>query len=122
VDDDEPVLTSFKFLLVHFGYLVSDYTNSHEALEDSDEALEDFCVDPSEFNLVLIDYNMPGLSGIEMARKLRSMRKDVPIAITSGFIDTEVHLQAEAVEIHGIIPKPCEISDLKSIVSQLIAQ
>lgn len=113
VDDDEPVLTSFKFLLEHFGYLVSDYTNSSEALEA-------FCVDPSEFELVLIDYNMPGLSGIEMARKIRSIRKDLPIAITSGYIDSELRSQASALGVHDIIPKPCEIADLKKIVSRLL--
>ena len=114
VDDDEPVLTSFKFLLEHLGYLVSDYTNSREAFEA-------FCVDPSEFELVLIDYNMPGLCGIDMARKLRSMRSNLPIAITSGYIDSELRAQASALGVQDIIPKPCEIADLKAIVSRLLA-
>ncbi len=114
VDDDEPVLTSFKFLLEHLGYLVSDYTSSGEAFEA-------FCVDPSEFELVLIDYNMPGMSGIEMARKLRSIRGDVPIAITSGYIDSDLRSQATAVGVQDIISKPCEIADLRAIVSRLLA-
>jgi two-component system, cell cycle sensor histidine kinase and response regulator CckA len=114
VDDDEPVLTSFKFLLEHLGYLVSDYTNSREAFEA-------FCVDPSEFELVLVDYNMPGMSGVEMARKLRSMRSDIPIAITSGYIDADLRSQAIAVGVQDVISKPCEIADLKAIVSRLLA-
>ena len=115
VDDDEPVLASLKFLLEHFGYLVSDYANSREALEA-------FCVDPSEFELVLVDYNMPGMSGIDMARKLLSMRKDIPIAITSGYIDSELRSQASAAGVHEIIPKPCEIGDLKATVRRLLSQ
>jgi CheY-like chemotaxis protein len=115
VDDDEPVLTSLKFLLENFGYLVSDYTNSLEALEA-------FSVDPFEFELVLVDYNMPGMSGVEMASKLRSLHKEVPIAITSGYIDLDLRSQAATVGVNDIIPKPCEIGDLKAIVNRLLSQ
>jgi len=114
IDDDEAVLSSIKYLLERLGCLVSDYT-------DQREALDAFCVDPSEFELVLVDYKMPSMSGIDVAREIRIMRSDMLIAITSGYIDNELRSLAEAIDVQYLIPKPCSVNELKSIVEKLIS-
>jgi CheY-like chemotaxis protein len=43
--------------------------------------------DPSAFDVVVSDYNMPYLSGLDVARAVRDIRADLPVAIVSGFID-----------------------------------
>ncbi len=115
IDDDAPVLRSIKFLLERCGYVISDYT-------DQEKALTALRLDESRFDLVLIDYKMPGMSGIEVARAVRMIRKGLPIAITSGYIDEELRSLADEVGVQELIPKPCSGDDLIAIVGRLVGR
>jgi len=112
IDDDALVLRSMKFLLERCGYAIRDFT-------DQERALEALRLDSSGFDLVLIDYNMPGLTGIEVARAVRMIRKDLPVAITSGNIDDELRSLADDAGVQELIPKPCSRDDLIAIVARL---
>jgi len=101
-----------KFLLERCGYAIRDFT-------DQERALEALRLDSSGFDLVLIDYNMPGLTGIEVARAVRMIRKDLPVAITSGNIDDELRSLADDAGVQELIPKPCSRDDLIAIVARL---
>ena len=112
IDDDASVLRSIKFLLERRGYVISDYT-------DQEKALDALRLDSSLFDLVVIDYNMPGMSGIEVSRAVRMIRKDLPVAITSGIVDEELRSLADEVGVQQLIPKPCSGDDLIAIVERL---
>ena len=112
IDDDASVLRSIKFLLERCGYVVSDYT-------DQEVALDALRLDSSRFDLILIDYNMPGMSGIEVARAARMIRSGLPVAITSGYIDKELRSLADAAGVQELIPKPCSGDALIAIVERL---
>ena len=113
IDDDASVLRSIKFLLERCGYVVSDYT-------DQEVALDALRLDSSRFDLILIDYNMPGMSGIEVARAARMIRSGLPVAITSGYIDKELRSLADEAGVQELIPKPCSGDDLIAIVERLV--
>ncbi len=112
IDDDASVLRSIKFLLERRGYVISDYI-------DQEKALDALRLDSSLFDLVVIDYNMPGMSGIEVSRAVRMIRKDLPVAITSGTIDEELRSLADEAGVQQLIPKPCSGDDLIAIVERL---
>ncbi len=112
IDDDARVLRSIKFLLEGCGYRISDYT-------DQEKALDALRRDPTGFDLILLDYNMPGLSGIDVARAARTIRKGLPVAISSGYIDEELSSLADAVGVRELIPKPCSGDNLIAIVERL---
>lgn len=112
IDDDAFVLRSIKFLLERRGYGISDYT-------DQEKALDALRFDSSRFDLVLTDYNMPGKSGIEVARAVRMIRNGLPVAITSGYIDEELRSLADEAGVQQLIPKPCSGDDLIAIVERL---
>lgn len=112
IDDDASVLRSIKFLLERRGYVISDYT-------DQEKALDALRLDSSLIDLVVIDYNMPGMSGIEVSRAVRMIRKDLPVAITSGIVDEELRSLADEVGVQQLIPKPCSGDDLIAIVERL---
>jgi CheY-like chemotaxis protein len=112
IDDDASVLRSIKFLLERCGYGISEYT-------DPAKALDSLRLDSSRFDLMVIDYNMPSMSGTEVASAVRKIRKGMPIAITSGYIDEELRSLADEVGVQEFIPKPCSLDDLIAIVERL---
>ena len=72
LDDDESLEFLVERLLKRRGVRVSGFTDQHAALE----ALP---ADPARFDLVVTDYNMPGMSGLDVAREVRAIRDRVRI-------------------------------------------
>jgi len=115
VDDDVSVLLSVKCLLECHGHRVFEYSNQLEAIS----AIHS---NPSGFDVALIDYNMPGLSGIDLIRQLRLIRQDLPAAVTSGFVDEELLALANSTGILEVIPKPYRVEDLNTVLQRLYLQ
>ena len=99
VDDDESIVFLMRRLLERHGYRVSGYT-------DPLEALEAVRADPAQFDLVVTDYTMPGMSGLDVARALREIRADLPVALASGYITEELRAEAPAAGVIDLIYKP----------------
>lgn len=99
VDDDPAVLKSTTLLMEHQGFHVSGFS-------DQIAAMEAFRNDIGRFDLVVADYNMPCISGIEFARFVRTQRLDIPIVIISGLIDETLQTQAASVGVQELVAKP----------------
>ena len=112
LDDDESLVFLVSRLLGRRGYRISGYTDQHTALDTLRE-------DPTGFDLVVTDYNMPGLSGLDVARAVRSIRADLPVAVTSGFIDEELRAQAGGAGVRELIFKANTVEDLCDVVQRL---
>ena len=112
VDDDEAIVFLITRLLERQGYRVSGYT-------DPREALAAVRARPNEFDLAVSDYNMPGMSGLEVARALKEIRVDLPVALASGYITDELRTQAPAAGVSELIYKPNTIDDLCEAVARL---
>ena len=112
VDDDEGVVFLMARLLERQGYRVSAYTEAHAAVE----AVR---ADPEAFDLVVTDYNMPGMSGLDVARVLREVRADLPLALASGYITEELRVEALAAGVNGLIFKPSTAEKLCEMVARL---
>lgn len=77
VDDEKLFVSMGSRMLERQGYQVTFKT-------DSAEALETFRFKPGEFDLVITDYDMPGMSGLELAQKLLTLRPDIPIILCTA--------------------------------------
>ena len=66
VDDDRAVLDSYKLLLEMSGFRVSPFSNQDEAIR----AIGD---EPESFDLIFTDYKIAGMSGLDLARKVRTI-------------------------------------------------
>ena len=73
------------------------------------------------FDLVLTDFNMPGISGLELARTIRDAQPNLPVVIVSGYITEELRAQAAAAGVRELIAKPHDVEELRDVVQRLVA-
>ena len=99
VDDNTDIVGMSSRLLEPFGYRVTSTT-------DSRVALKVFRRNPGQFSVVVTDLTMPRMSGIELARKLREIRADIPIVMMTGYSDSVTEETAADDGIDELIHKP----------------
>jgi CheY-like chemotaxis protein len=104
IDDDEAMVFLVKRLLERRGYRVS-------AFVDAREALEVFRADPRAFVSVISDYNMPYLSGLDVAHAVRAIRADIPVVIVSGFIDDRLLSQSKNAGVRELLVKTLDVTE-----------
>lgn len=73
-------------------------------ISDSKQALE--LLEQSHFDLILSDYKMPGLNGLELARKLGAAGNVTPVVWMSGYCDKAMAMNALRLGVLDIIEKP----------------
>jgi PAS domain S-box-containing protein len=112
IDDDESLVFLIKRLLEKCGFRISAFTDQLAGLA----ALR---ANPTAFDLVVTDYNMPGMSGLDVAREVRAIRADLPVAVASGFIDETLHAQADAAGVQELIFKASAVEDLGEAFARL---
>ena len=87
-------------------------------VSDMTEAGEALAQDP-EFDLILLDYRMPGMESLDGIEQVRGLAPDVPVALISGAASTEVARQAMELGAAGFIPKTLTPADLVGAVQVL---
>ena len=112
LDDDSSVLLLVKRLLERQGHKVTSFVDPREAIAALQNA-------PEAFNLVITDYNMPGMQGLDVAREIRRIRPNMPVAVTSGFIDEELRAGAERNGVSELVAKPFAIQELYAVVQRM---
>ncbi len=78
VDDEYPLVKVAREMLSELGYKVT-------ATESSISALRAFRANPNDFDLVITDMTMPNIKGDELAKKLTTIRPDIPVVLCPGF-------------------------------------
>jgi len=113
VDDDEAIAWLVRRLLERDGYRVSAFTDPQEALEALRHTLHDVA-------LCITDFNMPGMSGLRLAREIKALHPTLPVAITSGYISEELRQQAPAAGVDEVIFKPDTVEALCAAIERLL--
>jgi len=113
VDDDEALVYLVERFLQRLGYRVSGYTLATDALAA-------FRADPHTFDLIITDSNMPGMSGLELARELLKVRADAAVVLTSGYLRTEEIEKARALGVMDVILKPNTIEELGPTLKRVL--
>lgn len=81
VDDERIVLSFARSVLKHCGYKVYEFDDPNTALREHPNL---------EFDLVITDVVMPGLTGPELVKEIHASDPDMPCIFMSGFDATEV--------------------------------
>ncbi len=98
--DDEPLLVrATQRQLEDLGYRVTGTTNSKDALEKMSTS-------PDEFDLLITDQTMPGLTGAELALAAMEIKPDLPVILCTGHSDLPSKKKALAAGIKEYIAKP----------------
>ena len=113
VDDDEALVFLVKRVLTRKGFEVHTFT-------DPKAALEAIRADPLQLDLLLTDFNMPGYSGVELLRDVKSIRPDLPVALASGYVTPEIEQAARHAGARALIHKPNDVDELCSTVQKLL--
>lgn len=115
VDDSESSLLALETAVRDFaGCPVESFTNPLEALARSQEV---------DFDVVLVDYTMPEINGIEMIRRLRRQPgyEDVPVVMITSQTKRSVRLEALEAGATDFLSKPFDPLELQARVLNLMA-
>jgi CheY-like chemotaxis protein len=113
VDDEEPLITMGKQLLVSLGYDVTTRISSVEALEL-------FKARPDKFDLVITDLTMPNMTGDELAEQLMAIRSDIPVILCTGFSTRITEEKAKKMGIRAFILKPLIRKDIAETIRKVL--
>jgi CheY-like chemotaxis protein len=109
VDGDESVVSALAAVIEKLGYSVSGH---HESLK----ALRAFSEEPDEFDLAIVDHDMPDISGLELAERFRRIRRGFPVMLYSGYLDNTTRKTIGAAGIEHVMLKPPTKNKLESVV------
>jgi PAS domain S-box-containing protein len=112
VDDEEAIVSLATRSLSRLGHSVSGFT-------DPKAALERFRAHPEQFDVVVTDLSMPGMSGIDLSRRLLAIRAEVPVLMTSGYCSAEDEAGARAAGVREVVLKPIDIYELARVLAQM---
>jgi len=124
VDDNAIAREIFHELLVSMSFDVALATSGEEGISKLEEASE---ADP--FDLVVVDWKMPGMDGIDTSRKIRNLKsvssqadqaqiRNVKIIMATAYDLEEVVQQAGQVGINGFVAKPVNPSTLFDVIME----
>jgi len=112
VDDELEILKSLGEILTRFGYQVIAKQAAQEALAS--------VKDGANIDLVITDYRMPGMDGLEFLNALRQMDPSVPVIMLTAYGAVESYLKSLSLGVFEYVNKPIKAKDLGRIVQAAI--
>jgi len=113
LDDDDSLVFLVRRLLELDGFTVSAFSLQSEAIA----AVE---ANADAFDLVITDFNMPGMNGIQVTQKLLAIKPALKVAIASGFVDDALTEVARNAGVTKLIFKESAIEDFCAVIQELI--
>jgi DNA-binding NtrC family response regulator len=117
VDDDSDIVQVLKLGLLKNRFLVNAFTSPEEALQSFKSNAESYC-------LMLSDVRMPGLSGIQLAKKVKEINPAVKTVLMTAFEirDSEFSKVFPSTQVDGFVQKPIGIRDLTNKILSIIGE
>ena len=113
IDDDEVLVATVEVLLIRAGFRVSVFDSPRAALRAIGTVLTDV-------DIVVTDFNMPDLTGLEVAREVGRIRPGLPIIVTSGYISEDVRLGAQAAGVARLLNKEETYERLAALIDEVL--
>jgi signal transduction histidine kinase len=111
VDDEAAIARLALVMLKGLGHTTTTCTTPTEGLATFKE-------NPSEFDVVITDLTMPGMTGVELARGIRQVSREIPIVLSSGYADEVPEDTLRALGIVEVLPKPFQMQTLGGAVNR----
>jgi PAS domain S-box-containing protein len=113
VDDEEPLVRLATETLRELGYMPIGFTSSTDALAA-------FRSDPKQFDAVITDERMPGISGSALIRDIRGIRRTIPILLVSGYVGGIVEGRAYNSGATEVLKKPLSAHELATSLARVL--
>ncbi len=114
LDDDAPLLYVLSRFLERLGYRVTAHSSATDALQD-------LRARPDAFHLVVTDFNMPGMSGLDVGREVRRIAPQIPVVLASGHLRPSEVEAARQSGISEIILKPDSVDVLARTLRRILS-
>ena len=113
LDDDEAVRQSLVILI--------DASSDYEVIAHA--TVEDFqrTYDSSRPGCLLLDYRMPGMTGIELQQWLLGNNISLPVILLTGHASVEMAVQAMSLGAVDVLEKPCQPEELIARINEAVA-
>lgn len=108
IDDDKSSLDNLGESLCILGYTVKKYSNPKEAV---------LAHKKEKFNLVITDYHMTEMNGIEVIRAIKQHDADIPIILLSGNADEEIEKLSVQSGASAFLTKPLDFEKLMDLIT-----
>ena len=115
IDDDETLSQLANRLLTRLGLRVTCFQDARQALDALHAA-------PRGFDLVITDFNMPRLSGLDVAREVARLHPGLPVIITSGSLTDDLCTQAAQAGVRGLFNKERTLEELGDEALRLLSR
>lgn len=115
VDDYEALVFLVARMLRKIGYRVTTFGSGEEALEWLRGT-------PDRVDLLVTDQNMPGISGVELAREARALRPQQRVAIVSGHVNEQLLADANAAGVADVLGKQDSMDALGEAIRELLSR
>lgn len=112
VDDEENIALVLATALVRMGKYIVDTAHSGKT------ALSRFQQHP--YHLVITDYRMPDMSGVELARSIRQLAPNTQIVLMTAYGSEAIRAEASQLQIDGYIEKPIPLATVRTMVEQIL--
>ena len=113
VDDEVELVESGIRVLKWMGYQVQGAT-------DPIEALEMIRAQPHQFDLIISDFSMPQMNGIQLAEEIKRINPGIPIILLSGYSSDVPKKQIKPTVINGFITKPISKNELARAIRKVL--
>ena len=114
IDDEDLLVEMNRGRLEGLGYEVTTET-------DALRAFDLFRADPGRYDLVITDYTMPQMTGIELAREMLAIRPEMPILLCSGLDELVSLEEVKKAGIREFLPKAAGKRELVRVIQALMA-
>ncbi|MGD2092605.1 MAG: response regulator [Candidatus Aminicenantes bacterium] len=113
VDDEIELVESGVRVLKWMGYQVQGVTKPAEALEM-------IRAQPHQFDLIISDFSMPHMNGIQLAEELKLINPGIPIILLTGYSSDVPKKQIKPTIINGFITKPISKNELARAIRKVL--
>lgn len=111
VDDSTAMRNVLKKLLEQKGFIVAEAQDGKFALT----------IENGDYELIVLDIMMPGISGIEALQILRERKINIPVIVVSAVINKDMLTELVKMHIHAIISKPININRFFIEIEKIIS-
>ena len=113
VDDEDGLRRSLSFILQKENYRVETAANAEEALD---------CLQLHEYDLMFLDLNLPGMSGIDLLVEVHRQVPHMPVLILTAYAALELAIQAIRLGARDYLIKPVEPVVILTRVAEILAE